>query len=343
LVTIRDIAKHAGVSVATVSHVINSSRRVGAERKDRILRAIEELNYVPNAVARGLRVRETRTLGLILPDITNPFFPELAKACEELAQSLGYAINMINTNDNEGRMADAVTQIREARVDGLIITSAAEGNKELLSKLLEEGYPVVLVHRRIQGLAVDTVVADNFTGGYSAARHLLSLGHTRIAMLTGVAHSPVIMKRLEGYMKAMQDAGVTIQPEWVTSGYGKYELSFHATENLMRLPESKRPTAMVASNDISALGVMDAAEHLGICIPEELSLVGFDDLFFSAMKAVQLTTVRIPRYEMGQMATRLLIDRISRSGPPHPIEMVLPTTLIIRKTCGATNNTFISK
>lgn len=334
--TIKDIAQKAGVSVATVSYVLNNNRFVSADKRERILDAIKELNYVPNAVARGLRVRESKAISLIVSDITNPFYPDLAKACEDVAQSLGYTVNMINTNDVSSRVELAASQLLEGKIDGLILTVALERDRPVIERLLEGDYPVVLAHRGLDHLKADIVVSDNFDGAVQATNHLIRLGHKRISLMTGVEGSSVTAARLNGYLHSMKLAGLAVMPEWLPSGGARYAKSYEATKTLLQLPANQRPTAVINISDIGALGVIDAAMDSGLRIPDDLGVVGFDDLFISAIRRVQLTTVKIPRYELGQRATELLLQRIGRTRD-EPREIVLPVELIVRQTCGAAN------
>jgi LacI family transcriptional regulator len=335
LVTIKDIAKKADVSIATVSNVINNSRFVNQERKNRVLQAAKELNYVANAVARGLRMRESKTIGLVISDFTNPFYPDLAKACEDFAQNSGYTLIIVNTNDEKDRMANAISLAREGKVDGLIVASGSVEDHSLLSELVKDGFPLVFAHRYVPGLEIDTVLADNFSGTYSAVRHLLALGHKKIAMISGVDQSSVNIDRIKAFRKAMNDARLNILPEWLISGKSKYQQSYIVANTIMNKQQEDRPTAIITAGDIAALGVMDAVKDMGLDIPGDLALIGFDDLFLAAYRTVQLTTVRVPRYDMGQQATRILLDRINRTGPPGNIKITLPMDLIIRRTCGA--------
>jgi LacI family transcriptional regulator len=334
MVTIKDIAKMAEVSVATVSYVLNNTRWVSEDKKERVLKAVAELNYVPNAVARGLRVRESRTISFIVSDITNPFYPDLAKACEDTAQAKGYTVIVLNTNDQADRMQQAITQIREGKVDGLVIASALEHDNLPLRKLVKEGYPIVLASRILDGLQVDSVVADNFNGAVLATNHLLRLGHRKIALIPGVKGSSITASRRDGFLHAMKEAGAEVLPEWQIAGESKYDVNYDVTQTLMRLPESKRPTAIINLTDVGALGVMDAARDMNMRIPEDLAVIGFDDLFISATRSVQLTTVRIPRYEMGSLATNLLFERLGNKNKTDYQEIVLPVELIVRGTCG---------
>ncbi|KIL41999.1 hypothetical protein SD70_03830 [Gordoniibacillus kamchatkensis] len=333
--TIKDIASAAGVSVATVSYVLNDTRYVSPDKKERVLRAIRELNYVPNAVARGLRVRESKTISLIVSDITNPFYPDVAKACEDYAREFGYTVNMVNTGDDPQRLAGALEQLRKGKVDGAIVTTAMEADRELLRQLMEEGYPIVVAHRPLERFAGDMVVSDNYRGGVLAANHLLGLGHTRIALMTGVPGSTVSLLREQGYEDAMREAGVEVRPEWLISGEAKYAPSFQATRALLQLPQDIRPTAVINISDIGALGILDAAYDLGVEVPGELAVVGFDDLFIAASRCVQLTTVKIPRYEIGRTATELLLKRIAGGKPERSELLTLPVELVVRRTCGS--------
>lgn len=332
--TIKDIAKKAEVSVATVSYVLNN-RNVSSDKRERVLRAIEELNYVPNAIARKLRVRSSKTLNLIVSDITNPFYPDLAKACDCIAQSEGFTVNMVNTNDQDTPMLRSLSQLRDGTVDGAIITTAMERNRSILEEIIQRGLPIVVAHRRIKGLRADIVTSDNFNGSIMATNHLLRLGHKKIAFMTGVEGSSVNEERTAGYLAAMEQAGLRVQSEWLLSGEARYNRSYEVTKILMNLPKSKRPSAIINLSDIGAIGVMDSAHDLGIRVPDDLAVVGFDDLFISSTRNIQLTTIKIPRYEMGLHAATLLVDRIGNSGAHECQEIVLPVTLIVRQTCGS--------
>ncbi|KRE69656.1 LacI family DNA-binding transcriptional regulator [Paenibacillus sp. Soil750] len=334
MTTIKDIAHKSGVSVATVSYVLNNTRWVHEEKRKRVLEAISELNYVPNAVARGLRVQKSKAISFVVSDITNPFYPDLAKACEDLAQTKGFTINILNTDDKPDRTQLALNQVREGKVDGIIVTSALEQDREHFQKFMEQGYVLVLANRFIKGLQVDSVVADNFNGAVMATNHLNRLGHQKIAFMPGITGSSITESRMNGYVKAMTDAGLTIYPEWKTSGGARYSGSYDTTKFLLGLPEEKRPTAILSLTDIGALGVLDAATDLGVSVPDDLAVIGFDDLFISGTRSIQLTTVSIPRYEMGNLATTLLLDRLEKTAKPEFQEIVLPVQLIVRKTCG---------
>ena len=333
--TIKDIAKLANVSPGTVSNVLNNTRYVDPDKTERVLKAISEINYVPNAIARGLRVKESKTIGLLLSDITNPFYPDLAKGCEDEAQTKGFNVVMMNTNDQLEKTRSALMQLREGKLDGLIVASAKAQDASLFQELSQQGYPIVLAHRKIPDISINAVIADNFNGTQTATRHLLSLGHQKIGYITGVTDSYVNSERFNGYQKTLVDAGINILPEWISQGHGRYEISYQAALKIIDLPADIRPTAIIAGSDISAFGALDAALDRKLRIPEDLALIGTDDLFMAQSRAIQLTSVRIPRYEIGKQATRILLDLIGRKKPSSPSEFIMPTQLIIRKTCGA--------
>lgn len=333
--TIKDIAKVANVSPATVSYVINNTRYVSPEKTQRVLQAISELNYVPNAVARGLRVKESKTIGLVLSDITNPFFPDLAKGCGDEAHQRGFNLVMMNTNEQSERMESALLQLREGKLDGLIIASAKAKDTPMIQEVLNRGYPIVLVHRNLPNLKANAVVADNYNASQAAVRHLLSLGHRKIGFITGVEDSLVSIDRFNGYRQTLSEAGIPVPEQWIAAGHGNYDSAYQAALHMVSLPADLRPTAVVTANDISALGVLDAALDKELRVPEDLALIGIDDLFLAQSRAIHLTSVRIPRYEMGQQAVRILLELIERKQPATPSEFILPAKLVIRKTCGA--------
>lgn len=277
--TIKDIAKRANVSVATVSYVINNTRYVSPDKRKRVEEAIKEMNYVPNAVARGLRVKNSKVISLVVADITNPFYPDIAKACEEVAYQAGYTLNIVNTNDQDDRLMDAVTQLREGKVDGLINTTTLDHHYPIIENLIKENYPIVLAHRFLEGLNIDSVVADNIKVAMDATNHFINLGHKKIAFMTGVTKSPINNLRIKGFLKAMKDANLTIKKEWLASGQAKYQQSYDLAKQLLK-DSNDRPTAIININDLGALGVLDAASDLDISVPEELAIMGFDDLFF---------------------------------------------------------------
>lgn len=335
MATIKDIALRANVSVATVSYVLNNTRPVHPEKKSRVLRAIEELNYVPNASARGLRARKTKTIGLVISDITNPFYPDLAKGCQDAAQESDYTLMMYNTNDKNDQLGEMAKQIREGKVDGLILASIKQSDREIVADLLKGPYPLVFAHRKLDGFDIDSVTSDNYQGAVAATEHLIMNGHKQIAFVDGVEGSSVTQERRRGYETAMQNAELST---WIVQGNGKYESCYSEAIRILKVPKSKRPTAIFASSDIMAFAVIDAVKDLNLSIQIDISIMGYDDLFFSASRALELSTVRVPRYEIGRIATEMLLERIQDDAKPKVKNIVLPTELVIRNTSGELSN-----
>lgn len=334
MATIKDIAKKAGVSVATVSYVINN-RPVSEERKKKVLKAIEELNYVPNEVARRLRVKKNKTIAMVLPDIMNPFYPDLAKGCQDVSRENGYTLLLFNTEDKEEQFTGIMDQVRKGGIDGIILANALEKDMEQVKALMDTSFPIVLAHRGIEGLEIDSVTADNFLGGYIATKHLISGGHVNIAFIEGLKGSVVSTDRKKGFLKAMEEEKLEVKPEWVIWGNTEYQKSYEGAKQLLTLPPHKRPTAIFSSSDLMALGVIDAVKDLNLSIPEDIAIVGFDDLFITSFRFIQLTTVHIPRYEIGRQAMQRLIDKINQEEKKDDIQnVILSPKLMIRNTCG---------
>lgn len=331
MVTIKDVALKANVSVATVSYILNDTRAVHPEKRERVLRAINELNYVPNASARGLRAKKTKTIGLVIPDIMNPFYPDLAKGCQDVMKENNYTLVMYNTDNKQNQLEDIVKQTQEGKIDGLILASSIESDIEITEKLVKECYPIVFLHRKLNYLDVDSVTSNNLKGSIEATEHLINYGHKNIAYISGTKGSPVTNDRKQGYIMAMEKAGLS---KHIVSGESKYENSYTEALKLLNLPISSRPTAIFAGSDLMALGVMDAAKELNQSIPEDVSVVGYDDLFFSTSKTIQLSTVKIPRYEMGKEAGKLILDKIKNKSKNKTDNINMQTKFIERSTSG---------
>lgn len=333
MATLRDVADKANVSIATVSAVINRNKYVSPELTERVKKAIQELNYKPNGVARGLRTKRSYTLGLVISDITNPFFPEIARGVEDRADRAEYSVFLSNTDADPRREARCVENLRSKGVDGIIFTSIRT-NDESVRRLHEEGFPFVLINRQVENLDLDYVGVDNERGAYKAVKYLISLGHERIGYIGGAIHSTASKARHDGYRKALEDHGIEYDPALVEEGYLKQEGGYAAARRL--LAPANRPTAIFAANDLMALGVLDVASDLHLRVPEDLAVVGFDDIKLASQANIQLTTVRQPRYEMGQLAVDLLLERLDHEEKRHlpPQKIILPCDLVVRKTAG---------
>jgi LacI family transcriptional regulator len=329
--TISDVAKRAGVSAMTVSRVINSSGYIAQETQERVEKAIAELGFVPNALARSLRFKQTKTIALVLTDITNPFFTTLARGVEDAASENGFTVMFTNTDESSDEEAENLNTLLQKQVDGVLLVPAGSSN-ESVTYLQERSIPVVVLDRRVPDVKVDTVCSDSIPGAYQATRHLIDMWHRRIAIISGPLHISTSADRAEGYRLAMQEAGLPIDPQWVQHGHFTQNSGYEMAKAL--LPLRPRPTAILAANNFIAIGAYGALREAELRIPEDISLVTFDDLPAKLMLEPFLTTVDQSAYEMGYQATQLLLTHLSGETPAEPRVIVLPTRLIIRSSSG---------
>ncbi len=334
-VTIKDIALLANVSHTTVSRALNDKTRIRNETKEKILSIAKELNYRPNFVARSLVMKRTRTLGLITTTIINPFYTELAQGIEATAIELGYNIILCCTNSDLSIEKRYIEMLRSKGVDGLIITSAHIHDPNI-EELAKEGVPIVLVNRRTYEPGVrekiDYVGVNNILGGYLAVEHLIKLGHERIGIIGGSSESSVSFERLEGGRQALGAYGLRERSDYFLEGNFLKNSGYQGGKRFVQMAEP--PTAIFATNDYMALGTYEAILEEGLKIPEEIALIGFNDIEFTAMKGIELSTIGQKKYEMGAFAVRLLIEGIEGVRGGTPKEIILEPELIIRKTCG---------
>ncbi|MCX7976366.1 MAG: LacI family transcriptional regulator [Bellilinea sp.] len=324
--TIREVASRAGVSPTTVSHVINNTRFVSAEARQRVLEAMAELNYRPNVLARSLRRGETRTLGLILPDSANPFFAEIARAIEDAAFSAGYNVILGNSENELAKEQVYVDVLVNKQVDGLIFLASGDHSPSL-EHLVRDGLPVVVVDRRLSGLEVDTVLTDNLQGGLSAARFLLELGHRRIACITGPSNLTPSAERVIGFRRALEEAGMAVEENLIRKGDFHPRSGYRAALELIEY--QPRPTAIFICNDMMAIGALRALSEAGLLVPQDCSLVGFDDIELASYVTPPLTTIRQDKTALAEAAVQLLLERIAEPGLPARTR-ILPTRLIER-------------
>lgn len=329
MATIRDVARAAGVSVSTVSHVVNGTRVVLPETKSRVLAAMQELNYTPNRLARSLRNRQTATLGVLLPNSANPYFAEVLLGIETACFDLGYNVIIGNAIDNPEREEAHLKVLLSRQVDGLLLISTGAYQRSL--KLLAAyKTPFVLVDRASMLPDIDEIVTDNYAGGALAARYLLELGHRRIGCITGPSALTPSADRVTGYFDTLRDAGIMPDPLLARAGDFQPEGGYAACRELLRLGE--RPTAIFACNDLMAIGALRAIDEAGLRVPDDLSLVGYDDIPLISFVVPALTTVAQPSRELGQVAVRRLVQRLQTPGLPAE-RSVLPVSLIVRDSC----------
>lgn len=332
--TILDVAKKAGVSSATVSHVINNSRFVAPETREKVLGAISSLGYRRDAIARSLRRSTTGTIGLMISDISNPFFPDVVRGVEDTVYSHGQDFNLIlcNTEENSAKERLYLDVLLEKRVDGIVMAPAG-GNDEYLRGLLADEVPIVFLDRWIAGIDADAVVVDNVDASRRIITHLIGLGHRRIAIMMARLDSSAIRERMEGYRDALETAGISFTPDYVVESASDIDAARAA--GLRLLDTDPRPTAVFGTNNFVTIGMMHALAQRGLECPTDMAVVGFDDFPWTSAFHPRLTTVAQPGYELGRTATELLFQRIANKRVGPPVKTVLTTTLMIRESCGS--------
>ena len=330
MVTISDVAKKANVSRATVSHVINNTRYVAEETRQRVEETIEELGYRPNVLARSLRLGQTHTLGLILPDSSNTFFSEIGRGIEIAAFESGYNVILCNSDEDPQKEKLYIDILTKKRVDGIILVSTCS-HTDVLRSLEKLQTPIVLLDRDLTDLDLDTVLTDNKAGGLMATQHLISLGHQRIACIAGPSSTSPSAQRLIGYKQALSEAGIPFDESLVKSGDFGALSGLTMGNELLSLPEP--PTAIFACNDTMAIGVLRAATEKGLHVPDDLAVIGFDDIELASYTNPPLTTIAQPKFEMGSKTAQFLIQRIKNPQDDRQYE-TLPVSLVVRTSCG---------
>lgn len=328
MATIRDVARRAGVSVATVSYVINGTRYVSPELKERVQRAIEELNYYPHGIARSLKTRKTHTLGLIVSDISNPFFSTLARGAEDEAAHHGYSLILANADENPSKERLYIDVLTQKKVDGLVIAPSTKG-AENIQQLQRRKISFVFVDRKLEGVEADAVLSENVQGAYQAVRHLLELGHRRIAIVLGLKGALTSEERFQGYKLALSEFRVPVDPALVAWGHFRMQGGFEAASQLLEL--DRPPTAIFSTNNLMTIGVMKALKERGLRCPEDVSIVGFDELEWGDAFEPALTVVIQSPYKLGRQAVRLLLQRLQDYARPWR-EVRIPTRLEVRES-----------
>ena len=331
-VTLADVAKRAGVSIATVSYVMNGRDGVGEETRLRVLEIAEQVGFRPNRLASGLRTGQSRVFGLVLADITNPFYPEIAGGVIAAAAAAGYEVFLSHSALDGQAPGDEVRALCDHQCAALIFTSLMAGDGPVIAKAVPAGVPVVQTVRRADGLAADFVGIDDRAGAREAAHHLVELGHRDIALLTGPLASSASQERLRGYRDVLGEAGVVPADDRVVECRLTLDAGYDAARQL--LGGGVPPTAVLCGNDLIALGAIDAFADHGLSVPEDVSVVGYDDIWFSSSRLVQLTTVRQPREAIGQAAVSLALERLA-DGSTGPRDVILPHEFVPRRTTAA--------
>ncbi len=333
MATIKDVAKLAGVSISTVSAALNGSANVSPELVERIRAAVETLNYTPSAMARGLKRGVTKLIGLLVADITNPFFSELMEVIESEAQRLGYALILANSAQDVEKERAYLRLMQSHRVDGLIVTVSGAASRDTMMEFQRTRIPTVLIDRTFPGLSYDCVMLDNHSAAVAALELAIGLGHRRIGLIGGPPGVSSAEERLAGYRDALQAAGLPFDPALVADGDFTIQGGHDATRRLMTLPSP--PTAIFSANNSTAIGMMRCIAEMKLRCPDDVSVMTIDDFPWAEAFTPRLTTVAQPLREMGRRAIRLLIDRIERRGEPAVTRHIFQPRLCVRDSVAA--------
>jgi LacI family transcriptional regulator len=331
-VTINDIARKTGISVSTVSRVLNkktANYRISKETEKLILKTAKELNYRPNQLARGLRLKKTHTIGLVAPDISNPFFAYVIKSIQTVAHKMGYSLVVCDTDENLELEIEHINLLRDKGVDGLIVMPVGQKYQHL-ENLQKEGIPLVLLDRCFDELNSHSVVVDNNKGAYEAVELLILNGHSRIAIIQGLPNTYTSNGRLRGYEDALTKYGIPIDEKLIVGNDFRRENGYIETKLLLKIEAP--PTAIFATSDLITLGVLQAILEEGLSIPEDISLVTFDDIDFAPFLICPLTAVTQPKEIMGEIAVKLLVQEIKSKGKLEPNRIVLQPKLTVRNS-----------
>jgi len=331
MASIRDVAKTAGVSVSTVSHVINQTRFVSPDTQAKVNTAMQALNYKPNRLASSLRRKDkrTHTLGLLIPDSANPFFAEVLRGVEDACFYAGYNVFLCNSDNDPQKESNYIDALLGKQIDAIILVSAGTYG-DSLALLASSKIPSILVDREVSGAKTDRVLVDNETGGYQATEYLIGLGHTRIGCIAGPSPLTPSAARVQGYHMALSENHLALQDDLIIMGDFSAQSGSEAARKLLDLTEP--PTAIFACNDMMAVGALHAVDKAGACIPADISIVGFDDIPLTSFTIPPLTTISQPGQEMGNLAAVMVIDRINNPNLPTRHE-TLSTSLVIRDSC----------
>jgi DNA-binding LacI/PurR family transcriptional regulator len=326
--TIYDVAQQAGVSIATVSKVINRNGKISVLTRERVLKIMTDMGYVPNLVASALSSKKTYMIGLLLPDISNPYFAEMSRHIEDRAFELGYHIVICSTDNRIDKESDYLTFLQQKGVDGILLATGL-AHPQSLEMLLERKLPITLIAREVPQTPVNTVLVDDFMGGYLATEHLLQKGHRDIAIIVESMELASSRERLKGYRTALEEFGLPYREDHVTVSDFFISSGMEAAGNL--LDDPLRPTAVFACNDLLAIGTIQAARARGLTVPDQLSVVGFDNTFLATVIDPALTTVGQPIRELGRQAVDLLHRQMLGEDQAKQRVVLLPE-LVVRSS-----------
>ena len=343
LATLADIAASTGVTPMTVSRVINQNGYVHAETRERVLRVVREMNYRRNGLARALKRQRTETIGLVLGDIANPFAAELSRGVREVLEARGYTLFICISEHSAKEDVQAFDSLADHRVDGIIVaTRASKLGNDRLQELIEAGVPVSLIGRDFRHPRADLVSADHLKGGYEATKHLIELGHKRIGFIGVSLTKGLGLKRFQGYLEALNEHGLAVEEKLIvggrrgndqTPGYSTEEMGYDGMTKLVGL--KRRPTAVFARNDFTAVGALNAIKQAGLSVPQDIAVVGHDDIPLASYTSPPLTTVRQPTREQGRVAAAFLLRRLEEDHHLPRQEQIFECELVVRESTKA--------
>lgn len=332
MATIKDVAREANVSISAVSRIINDPHFGSPETRLRVMNAIKKLGYQPNRIASSMVKGKIKLIAIVIPDIRNPFFTAIARGVEDVANKYNNGVMFCNTDEDLAKQQQYIQIFKSRIVDGFILAAASEEDPEL-AKVDPKILPFVLIDREVEGISADIVVVKNRKGAYMAVNHLLKLGHRKIGLIAGKRNTLTGRERFQGYLDALQEAGVEGNPDIMQEGDFSVQGGYEATKRIINGPEF--PDALFISNNLMSVGCVNALREHGIRVGEDVAIVGFDDPEWAEFVEPPLTVIRQPIYSMGTIAGEMLFQKLLGNAVPERREVVLNPELIIRESCGA--------
>ena len=329
--TLHEVARRAGVSAMTVSRVVNGRGSVDSETRQRVEEAIQALDYVPNRIARGLISQKTQTIGIIVPDIVNPFFAPVVRGAESAARKAGYRVLLCNSEGDLRLEREYIEDLVAHRVEGLLLAPASDRSRSSILSLLRGGFPLVLIDRALPDADCDLIVSDNVQGARRLIEHLIAIGHREIAHVSDAEDTSTGRERLRGYREALEAAGIPFQPELVIRTTVDRIGGYRAAQEI--LARDPLPTAIFAVNNMTAVGTMEALRERNLSVPKDMGLVCFDDVEHLAVLSPILTVIDQPAETFGSLGVQLLLERMTGKANSRPRRIILQTDLIVRQSC----------
>ncbi len=333
-VTLKEIANELGISVMTVSRALNNRSNVDEKTRERVQEVARRMGYTPNQIAKSLVLKKTFTVGVVVPEITHSFFPEVIRGIEEVVFQAGYHLILTHSAEDSQREKDAVNTLESKRVDGILISTAQTvADYKMYEDMVASDFPLVFFDRCVLGIGASCVSINDQESARLITEHLVGHGYKKIAHLSGPPKISIGKDRMAGYLEAIREAGLPENPAWIVEAGFHEEGGYQGMSKLLELPSDLRPRAVVAVNDPAAFGAMQAIYEAGLRIPEDIAIVGFSDDIRAELMSTPLTTVRQPAYEVGKQAAEKLIGLIEKKSAKVE-EIIVKTSLIIRKSCG---------